>query len=116
MSNHEQLLKEAVAHLKKWVPSEMPFITAEKEKSIYASRNLEWERAMDFLGSIDKKMDEANAKEQQALMEVTDQQVIAMHDEYEKRFDNFLRPVSCAEFRKLANMLLCVSLVLEGDL
>ena len=108
MSN--ELLEEAVKHLRIFLPLHRP------DQIIMPSMANSWDRASIFLESIDMKMDEENAKHQQALMQVSDQQVIAMQDEYKKRFDNIVHPASRAEFRKLVNMLLCVSLVLEREL
>ena len=124
MSN--KLLEEAVEHLRYWVPLNKPSSQiASKEAAAYNretfpqsnpidSRMRQWDKAMAFLNSIDMKMDEANAKHQDVLREVSDQQCIMMAEENNKRFP--LHPCSPAEFRVLINKLLCASLVLEGEL
>ena len=111
MSNHEQLLKEAVGHLKHWLPITMPY---HNNGTMFKAQNNKWLDAINFLDSIDMRMDEANAKHQDVLREVSDQQCMMMAEENNKRFP--LHPCSPAEFRVLINKLLCASLVLEGEL
>lgn len=114
MSNHEQLLSEAVLHLRNFMQLENPY----KYRPIVTQgdviANNQWIEANDFINSLDMKMDEANAKHQDVLREVSDQQCFKMSEVHNEKFP--LQKCSPADFRVMINMMLSISLVLEGEL
>jgi len=106
MSN--KLLEEAVGHLRKFLPMSRPSGINTPQMAI------SWDEAKMFLETIDMKMDEENAKHQDVLREVSDQQCMMMSEMHNKMFP--LQSKSPAQFREMVNMKLIMSLVLDGEL